>query len=90
MDAATDAKDRLASFVDRFERLVDEIEGLKGDLKDLTAEIKNAGFNARAVAKLVTVRRSKARLEAETELMNDLVLYAHATGTPLDVETAAG
>ena len=83
----TIAGEKLAAYSERMERLLDEMDGLKEDLKELKVEIKNDGFNVRAVSKLVTIRRNKRTAEIEAELMNDLVLYAHATGTPLDLVT---
>lgn len=80
----TTAADQLKQFADRMERLMDEIDGLKADLKDLRSEVKSAGFNIKALDKLVAIRRKDAG-EQEAELLNDLMLYAHATGTPLDI-----
>jgi uncharacterized protein (UPF0335 family) len=74
----------LLAYIERMERLLDEIEGLKDDLRDLKAQIRDDGFNVLALTKLVTIRRNKRSASRETELLNDLVLYAHATGTPLD------
>jgi uncharacterized protein (UPF0335 family) len=79
------AGEKLTAYSERMERLLDEMDGLKENLKELKVEIKNDGFNVRALSKLVTIRRSKRTAEIEAELMNDLVLYAHATGTPLDL-----
>jgi uncharacterized protein (UPF0335 family) len=81
----TAAGEKLIAYADRIERLLDEIDGLKQDLKDLKAEAKGEGFNVQALTKLVTIRRNKNRADSEAEFLNDLVLYAHATGTPLDV-----
>lgn len=81
----TDAGAKLTAFSERMERLLDDMDALKEDLKELKAEIRNDGFNVRALSKLVTIRRNKKTAEIEAELLNDLVLYAHATGTPLDV-----
>ncbi len=80
----TDAGQKLVAFSDRMERLLDDMDALKEDLKELKAEIKNDGFNVRALTKLVTIRRNRKTAEVEAELLNDLLLYAHATGTPLD------
>ncbi|QLH37992.1 MAG: DUF2312 domain-containing protein [Defluviicoccus sp.] len=80
----TDAGQKLVAYSDRMERLLDDMDALKEDLKELKAEIKNDGFNVRALTKLVTIRRNRKTAEVETELLNDLLLYAHATGTPLD------
>jgi uncharacterized protein (UPF0335 family) len=81
----TAAGEKLTAYADRIERLLDEIDGLKQDLKDLKSEAKGEGFNIQALTKLVTIRRNKGRADSEAEFLNDLVLYAHATGTPLDV-----
>lgn len=82
---STDAGAKLTAYSERMERLLDDMDALKEDIKELKAEIKNDGFNVRALSKLVTIRRNKKTAEVEAELLNDLVLYAHATGTPLDV-----
>jgi len=81
----TDAGKRLVAFVDRMANLLDQIDGLKDDLKDLKNEIKGEGFNVKALEKLVAIRRKDGAADKEAELLNDLMLYAHATGTPLDL-----
>jgi uncharacterized protein (UPF0335 family) len=84
----TAAGEKLTAFLDRMEHLLDEIDGLKDDLKDLKAQVRDEGFNVAAVVRLLAIRRSKRRASQENELLNDLVLYAHATGTPLDFTLA--
>ncbi|MBK8175290.1 MAG: DUF2312 domain-containing protein [Rhodospirillales bacterium] len=79
------AGEKLTAYSERMERLLDEMDTMKEDLKQLKAEIKSDGFNVRALTKLVTIRRNKRTAEVEAELLNDLMLYAHATGTPLDL-----
>jgi uncharacterized protein (UPF0335 family) len=81
----TAAGEKLTSYAERMERLLDEIDALKDDLKDLKAQIKGDGYNVVALTRLVAIRRNKRRADLEAELLNDLILYAHATGTPLDV-----
>lgn len=81
----TDAGEKLRAYADRIERLLDEIDGLKDDLKDLKAQVKSDGFNVQALTRLVAIRRNKRRADQESELLNDLILYAHATGIMLDV-----
>jgi uncharacterized protein (UPF0335 family) len=81
----TAAGQQLTAYIERIERLTDEIEGLKDDLKDVKAEAKGNGFNVQALTKLIAIRRNKRRAEAESELLNDLMLYAHAIGMPLDL-----
>ena len=81
----TAAGQQLTAYIERMERLMEEIDGLKDDLKDLKAEAKGNGFNIQALTKLIAIRRNKRRAEMEAELLNDLVLYAHAIGMPLDL-----
>lgn len=81
----TAAAETLTSYLERIERLLDEIDGLKDDLKDLKTQAKDEGFNVAAMLRLVAIRRDKKRANQENELLNDLVLYAHATGMPLDI-----
>jgi uncharacterized protein (UPF0335 family) len=77
--------DKLIAYVERLEHLLDEIEGLKDDLKDLKAQARDEGFNVAALMRLVAIRRNKHRASMENELLNDLVLYAHRVGAPLDI-----
>jgi uncharacterized protein (UPF0335 family) len=80
----TAAADKLTAFLERMEHLLDEMDGLKDDIKDLKTQVRDEGFNVAALVRLVAIRRNKRRASQENELLNDLVLYAHATGTPLD------
>jgi uncharacterized protein (UPF0335 family) len=81
----TTAAEKLTALLERMEHLLDEIDALKDDLKDLKAQARDEGFNVAAVVRLVAMRRNKQLASQENELLNDLVLYAHATGTPLDI-----
>ncbi len=76
--------EQLIAYADRLERVLNEIDGLKDDLKDLKAEIKSQGFNVRALDKIVAIRR-KDSADKEAEFLNDVLLYAHATGTHIDL-----
>ena len=86
----TAAAEKLTALLERMERLLDEIDGLQGDLKDLKEQAKGEGFNVAALVRLVAIRRKKGRVDQENELLNDLLLYAHATGTPLDIAFVDG
>jgi uncharacterized protein (UPF0335 family) len=81
----TQAAEKLRNYLDRIERLFDEIDGLKDDLKDVKSQARDEGFNVAALVRLVAIRRDKRKASHENELLNDLVLYAHATGMPLDI-----
>ena len=86
----TTAAEKLTALLERMEHLLDEIDGLKDDLKDLKAQARDEGFNVAAVVRLVAMRRNKQLASQENEFLNDLVLYAHATGTPLDIAFVDG
>src|SRR5512134_4201473 len=82
----TTAAEKLTALLERMEHLLDEID----DLKDLKGQAKDEGFNVAALVRLVTIRRNKGRVDQENEFLNDLLLYAHATGTPLDIAFVDG
>ena len=86
----TAAAEKLTALLERMEHLLDEIDGLKDDLKDLKGQAKDEGFNVAALVRLVAIRRNKGRVDQENEFLNDLLLYAHATGTPLDIAFVDG
>ena len=86
----TAAAEKLTALLERMEHLLDEINELKDDQKDLKGQAKDEGFNVAALVRLVAIRRNKGRVDQENELLNRLLLYAHATGTPLDVAFGDG
>ena len=86
----TEAAEKIGGYLDRIERLLEEIDGLKDDLKDVKAQARDEGFNVAALVRLVAIRRDKQKASHENELLNDLVLYAHATGMPLDIAAVEG
>jgi uncharacterized protein (UPF0335 family) len=85
MEAHGQTTDKLKSYVERMERLLDELDALKDGIKDLRNEIKGDGFNVKAVERIVAFRRNKDAADKEAEFINDVILYAQVTGTPLDV-----
>ncbi len=85
MDTQGQTTDKLKSYVERMERLLDETDALKDSIKDLRGEIKNDGFNVKAVERIVAFRRNQDTADKEAEFINDVLLYAQVTGTPLDV-----
>lgn len=82
--ASATTADKLKAYVERMETLLDEIDGMKDALKDVKAQARDDGFNVQAMVKLVGIRRNKRHASRETEMLNDLVIYAHATGTPFE------
>ena len=72
----TDA--RLKSFADRIDRLEEERKAIGGDVRDVYVEVKSAGYNPKALRKVLADRRRKTddQLEAEIER------YRAALGVP--------
>lgn len=70
------AGERLKSFIDRIERLNEEKAGLHEDIKEVYSELKSVGFDAKAVRKLVALR--KKTQEAIKEEAAILETYAAA------------
>lgn len=59
---------RLKSFIERVERLEEEKKALAEDIRDVYSEVKSAGFDAKIMRKIVSLRKSnleKRREEAE-------------------------
>lgn len=54
------AADRLKSFVARIEALETEKRSLAEDIKEIYAEAKGAGFDVKALRKVVAIRRMDA------------------------------
>jgi len=72
------AADRLRSIVERIERLEEEKKALGNDIKDIYAEAKSAGFDVKALRKLISMRRMET--QEREELDGLLEVYMHALG----------
>ena len=72
------AADRLRSLVERIERLEEERKALASDIKDIYAEAKSAGFDVKALRKLISLRKVEAREREELEGL--LEVYMRALG----------
>lgn len=76
--AAADPNARLKSFAERIDRLEEEKKAISGDVKDVYTEVKSAGYNAKALRKVLADRRRKS----DDELAADMELYRAALGVP--------
>ena len=79
------ASQYLRSFVERIERLEEERKGLGVDIRVIYSKAKDAGFDTKALRKIIAERRMK---DADRHELNELLdLYRHALGmldgTPL-------
>lgn len=72
------AKEHLKAFVERIERLDEEQRALADDKKDVYGEAKAMGFDAKAIRKLVQIRRQDPDQRAEQDAI--LETYMRALG----------
>lgn len=76
---------RLRSIVERVERLIEERKALTSDISDIYKEAKSAGYDVKALRKLVAERSKDPREIEEQEQLLDV--YRNALGmfaeTPL-------
>ena len=75
----------LRAFIERIEKLEEEKRAISDDIKDVYAEAKSSGFDAKAIRKIVAMRREDKAKREEFEAVLDL--YMNALGmlrdTPL-------
>jgi len=72
------AVDRLRSIIERIERLEEEKKALSSDIKDIMAEAKSAGFEPKALRRVLAARRMEAQEREELEGL--LEVYMNALG----------
>jgi uncharacterized protein (UPF0335 family) len=68
--------DQLRSIIERVERLEEEKRGIADDIKDIYAEARGNGFDAKAIRKIVAMRRMDADKRREEEAILDVYLAA--------------
>lgn len=76
--AQAGARSQLRSFVERIERLEEEKKTIADDIKDVYGEAKSAGFDTKALRKIVSERKQDADERMEFETVLDL--YRAALG----------
>jgi uncharacterized protein (UPF0335 family) len=75
------AADQLRTIVERVENLEGEKATISEDIKQVYSEAKGNGFDAKAIRKIVALRRMDEDKRKEAQAMLDL--YAHALGLDL-------
>jgi uncharacterized protein (UPF0335 family) len=70
--------ERLESFADRIDRLEEERKAIGADVKDVYTEVDKAGYNTKALRKVLAERRKKTDAELEAEIDR----YRVALGMP--------
>lgn len=68
----------LRSLVERFERVQEEIDERKEDQKEIKAEAKSKGYDMKAFAEMIKLRKLDLEERKEREALRDL--YAGALG----------
>lgn len=79
-DVATNnvAANELRQFVERIERLEEERTNIAGDIREVYAELKGRGYDAKAIRKLISLRKKDASERQEEEAL--LETYKAALG----------
>lgn len=72
------AADELRLLVERAERLEEEKKGLVDDIRDVFAEAKSRGYDAKAIRKILAIRKKKREEFQEEEAI--LETYMQALG----------
>ncbi|MGV6872806.1 DUF2312 domain-containing protein [Pseudochelatococcus sp. B33] len=70
------AADELKQFIERIERLEEEKTAIAGDIKEVYAELKGRGFDAKAIRKIVQIRKKPVEERAEEDAILELYLQA--------------
>ena len=70
------AADELKQFIERIERLEEEKAAIAGDIKEVYAELKGRGFDAKAIRKIVQIRKKPVDERAEEDAILELYLQA--------------
>lgn len=72
------AVDQLRQFIERIETIEAEIDEKKTDRKEVYSELKGEGFDAKAVRKIVRLRKLEAHVRQEEDMILDT--YRTAVG----------
>lgn len=70
----------LRAFVERLEKLDEEKRAIADDIKEVYAEAKGAGFDTKALRKIISLRRQDKDKRREEEAMLELYLSALGMG----------
>lgn len=68
----------LRDFVDRIERLEEEKKTISDDIKEVYAELKDSGFDTKAVRTIIRLRKKEDHERQDEEAM--IQLYKDALG----------
>ena len=69
-------KDEVLQYINRIERLEEDKKSVSDDIKDVYAELKNNGYDAKIIRKLVSIRRKSKEERKEEEALLELYMTA--------------
>ena len=72
------AADELRLLIERAERLEEEKKGIADDIKDVMGEAKSRGYDAKAIRRIMQIRKKKREEYQEEESI--LEVYMQALG----------
>jgi uncharacterized protein (UPF0335 family) len=76
MTEGHNSRQQLRSYVERIERLEEEKKALAEDIKSIYVEAKGNGYDRKALAHIVKLRRQDATARAEFESIVDTYMAA--------------
>ena len=68
--------EHLAQYIDRIERLEEDKKAVSSDIKDLYAEAKGNGFDAKAMRKIISLRKKPSAERQEEEAILEMYMAA--------------
>ena len=74
--AKTVAAGQLRSFIERVERLEEEKKTISSDIKEVFAEMKDSGFDTKAVRQIIRIRKQDQAQREEHESIVELYMSA--------------
>ena len=77
-EAGAIAVDQLRAFVERIERLEEEKAALAADIREVYGEAKGTGFDAKALRRLIALRKMDQADREEQDAL--LEIYRQAVG----------
>jgi uncharacterized protein (UPF0335 family) len=69
-------KDQLLAYIDRIERLDEDKRAISEDIKEIYTEVKSAGYDAKIVRKIISIRRKTKEQRQEEETLLDLYMQS--------------
>jgi uncharacterized protein (UPF0335 family) len=69
-------KDQLLGYIDRIERMDEDKRAISEDIKEIYIEVKSAGYDAKIVRKIISIRRKTKEQRQEEETLLDLYMQS--------------